>query len=115
MYRFQARSVLRTAGQPVPMDNPGGVYAFKAKFVWAKRIYRTIELRSEQTLDDLHYAIQRAIKWDADCRDTRRRGDRLEPPSIHRHFTARLGVAKGDTGCRCRRDWGENGAVDHTG
>ena len=24
------------------------------------------ELRSEQTLDDLHYAIQRAINWDAD-------------------------------------------------
>jgi len=64
--RFQARAVLRAAGRPVPMDNPGGVYAFKVKFMWAKRIYRTIELRSEQTLDDLHYAIQRAINWDAD-------------------------------------------------
>lgn len=64
--RFQARSVLRTAGQPVPMDHLEGVYAFKVKFMWDKRIYRTIELRSEQTLDDLHYAIQRAIKWDAD-------------------------------------------------
>ena len=44
----------------------GGLYAFKVEFRWAKRIYRTIELRSEQTLDDLHHAIQRAIHWDAD-------------------------------------------------
>ncbi|MBL7063123.1 MAG: plasmid pRiA4b ORF-3 family protein [Anaerolineae bacterium] len=64
--RFQARAVLRAADEPVPMDNPEGVYAFKVKFMWAKRIYRTIELRSEQTLDALHYAIQRAINWDAD-------------------------------------------------
>jgi hypothetical protein len=64
--RFHARAVLRAAGRPVPPDNPGGVYAFKVKFKWAKRIYRTIELRSEQTLDALHCAIQRAIGWDAD-------------------------------------------------
>jgi hypothetical protein len=64
--RFQARSILRTAGLPVPLDNPGGVYAFKVKFKWAKRIHRTIELKSEQTLDDLHFAIQQAISWDAD-------------------------------------------------
>jgi hypothetical protein len=64
--RFMARAVLWDAELPVPMDNPGGVYAFKVKFMWAKSIYRTIELRSEQTLDDLHFAIQRAIKWDAD-------------------------------------------------
>jgi hypothetical protein len=64
--RFQARAVLRAAGQSMPPDNPGGVYAFKVKFKWARRIYRTIELRSEQTLDDLHHAIQRAIGWDAD-------------------------------------------------
>jgi hypothetical protein len=64
--RFQARTALRAAGRPVSPDNPGGVYAFKVKFKWAKRVYRIIELRSEQTLDDLHYAIQRAIHWDAD-------------------------------------------------
>jgi hypothetical protein len=64
--RFQARSILRTAGLPVPLDNPGGVYASKVKFMWNKRISRTIEVRSEQTLDDLHYAIQQAIDWDAD-------------------------------------------------
>jgi hypothetical protein len=66
--RFQARATLRMrqADLPMPLDNPGGVYALKVKFGWDKRIYRTIELRSEQTLDDLHFAIQRAIHWDAD-------------------------------------------------
>jgi hypothetical protein len=64
--RFMARAFLRDTGQPVPLDNPGGAYAFKVKFMWAKRIYRTIELRSEQTLDNLHLAIQRAIRWDND-------------------------------------------------
>ena len=64
--RYQARVVLGDVERPVPLDNPGGVYAFKVKFAWNKRIYRTIELRSEQTLDDLHFAIQRAIDWDAD-------------------------------------------------
>lgn len=64
--RFQARAVLRAAGHPAPLDNPGGVYALKVKFKWAKSIYRTIELRAEQTLDNLHHAIQRAIEWDSD-------------------------------------------------
>jgi hypothetical protein len=64
--RFHARALLRAASRPVPPDNPGGIYAFKVKFKWAKRIYRTIDLRSEQTLDDLHHAIQHAIGWDAD-------------------------------------------------
>jgi hypothetical protein len=64
--RFQARVLLGEHGAPVPPDNPGGVYAFKVKFMWDKRIYRTIELRSEQTLDELHFAIQQAIHWDAD-------------------------------------------------
>lgn len=64
--RYQARALLRDAGQPVPLDNPGGGYIFKVKFMWAKRIFRSITVRSEQTLDDLHGAIQRAIDWDAD-------------------------------------------------
>ncbi len=63
--RFQARAVLREAGQPVPMDNPDGAYAFKVSLEWAK-VSRTIELRSEQTLDDLHFAIQNAFGWDSD-------------------------------------------------
>lgn len=64
--RFQARSVLRQAELPVPLDNPGGVYALKVKFKWARTIYRTIEVASEQTLEDLHVAIQQAIRWDDD-------------------------------------------------
>jgi hypothetical protein len=64
--RFQARNVLKAAGQPIPLDNPGGVYAFKVRFLFAKRIYRVIEARSEQTLDHLQRAIQQAIDWDND-------------------------------------------------
>jgi hypothetical protein len=63
--RFQARAVLRKAGQPAPLDNPDGVYAFKVNLKGA-RVSRTIELRSEQTLDDLHFAIQNAFCWDSD-------------------------------------------------
>ena len=64
--RFQARSALRRADLPVPMDHPGGVYLFKVTFLSAKRISRSLALRSEHTLDDLHFAIQRAIRWDGD-------------------------------------------------
>ena len=63
--RFQARAVLLQAGQPAPMDNPHGVYAFKVSLKWAK-VSRTIELRSEQSLDNLHSAIQNAFRWDSD-------------------------------------------------
>lgn len=67
--RFHARTLLRWARRAAPLDNPGGVYAFKVGFKRARRtqrVSRTIELRSEQTLDDLHHAIQRAIEWDSD-------------------------------------------------
>jgi hypothetical protein len=64
--RFQARQFLRSLEEPVPLDNPGGAYAFKVKFMYAKRIYRTIELRSEQTLADLNNAVQYALDWDND-------------------------------------------------
>jgi hypothetical protein len=64
--RFMARAFLRDGGQDVPLDNPGGAYALKVKFKHAKRIYRTIETRSEQTLEDLHLAIQAALGWDND-------------------------------------------------
>jgi hypothetical protein len=57
---------LRAAGQPVPRDIPTGAYALKVKFKYDKRTYRTIELRSEETLEDLHDAIQSAWRWDSD-------------------------------------------------
>jgi hypothetical protein len=64
--RYWARRWLREIEVPVGLDNPGGAYVFKVKFKWAKRIYRSIALRSEQTLADLHGAIQDAIDWDDD-------------------------------------------------
>lgn len=64
--RFQARVILQENQMPVPLDNPGGVYTFKVKYKWAKGITRTIELKSEEMLDDLHIAIQQALKWDDD-------------------------------------------------
>jgi hypothetical protein len=57
---------LSIAGETVPLDNPDGVYAFKVRFRHDKSMYRTIAVRSDQTLEDLHVAIQRAIKWDDD-------------------------------------------------
>jgi hypothetical protein len=64
--RFHAREALLAAKLPAPRDNPDNVYAFKVKFKYAKSIYRVIELTSEQTLEDLHLAIQDAIHWDND-------------------------------------------------
>ncbi|HMA32902.1 MAG TPA: plasmid pRiA4b ORF-3 family protein [Chloroflexia bacterium] len=64
--RFQARAVCRAADRALPLDYPGGVYTCKVKFQGAKRIYRTIEVQAEQTLDDLHLAIQEALCWDND-------------------------------------------------
>jgi len=64
--RFQARALLRETEHPVPLDNPRGAYSFEIKYKWMKGITRTIELKSEQTLWDLHEAIQRAFKWDSD-------------------------------------------------
>jgi Plasmid pRiA4b ORF-3-like protein len=64
--RFMARMFLLSAGQPAPLDNPDGAYALKVKFKYDKRTYRTIEMRSEETLEDLHDAIQSAWRWDSD-------------------------------------------------
>ncbi len=64
--RFQARAMLRECDFAVPLDNPGGVYVFKVRHKQAIKSYRVIELRSEQDLDDLHVAIQRAFSWNSD-------------------------------------------------
>ena len=58
--------LLHATDNPVPLDNPGGVYAFQVRYKWLEGITRTIELRSEQTLWDLHRAIQRALQWGDD-------------------------------------------------
>ena len=65
--RFTARVVLMHRKLPVPLDNPGGVYTLKVTYLRGKgTTYRTIEMTTDQTLEDLHYAIQRSINWDAD-------------------------------------------------
>jgi hypothetical protein len=64
--RFMARGALIDLGLPVPLHCPGGAFAFK---VWHQRdraAYRVIETASENTMDVLHMAIQRAWDWDAD-------------------------------------------------
>ena len=64
--RYLARLTLRTLSLPVPFDNPGGTYAFKVKIKRIKQLYRTIELRSEQTLSQLLGTILRELAWDWD-------------------------------------------------
>ncbi len=65
--RFQARQFLRQRRLSAPNDNPGRVYAFQVYFRRAKSFFsRTLELRAEDTLEDLHRAIQRALSWDND-------------------------------------------------
>lgn len=64
--RFKARMLLRDAQLPVPLDNPAGVYAFKVTFLPDKQTYRTLEVRSTQTLDHLQRAFHQAINWDND-------------------------------------------------
>ncbi len=61
--RFQARAVLRQHGLPVPFDFPGGVYELRVQLASAQR---TLLARSENTLEELHLAIQDAFGWDAD-------------------------------------------------
>ncbi|HUM70937.1 MAG TPA: hypothetical protein PLK31_19060 [Chloroflexota bacterium] len=64
--RFQARRILQVVGEPVPLDNPHGVYDLKVIPLRNRRIYRTIAIRSEQTLRDLQRFIQHAFEWDND-------------------------------------------------
>ncbi|HEX9990223.1 MAG TPA: hypothetical protein VGE45_17325 [Chloroflexia bacterium] len=78
--RFQVRAMFRAAGLPTIMDVPEGVFAFKVKFMWDKRIYRVIEMRSNHTLADLHHAIQHAIKWDDDHLYSFHMGGELDDP-----------------------------------
>jgi hypothetical protein len=64
--RFQARRTLQIAGEPVPLDNPGGVYDLKVIPLHYRRVYRTIAIRAEQNLRDLQRFIQHAFEWDND-------------------------------------------------
>ena len=39
---------------------------FQVKLAWKKSVWRRIDVRGDQTLHDLHRAIQRAFDWDDD-------------------------------------------------
>ena len=44
----------------------GKAYLFRVVLKWDRQVWRTIELRGDQSLDDLHLAIQQAFGWDND-------------------------------------------------
>jgi hypothetical protein len=106
--RFQARSLLRIAQQPVPFDNPDGVYDFKVIQLQNRRVHRTIAVQSEQTLRDLQRFIQHAFEWDNDhlfCfyMNGRKYDDRYSfacahekdrPPWAHEAVIGELGLVK---------------------
>lgn len=56
------------APPPVPAPRPGALetYTFKVTYLQDPDVWRTIEIAGNQTLDDLHYAIQNAVNFDAD-------------------------------------------------
>ncbi len=41
-------------------------YRFRVELEWREEVWRNIEIRGDQTLNDLHYAIQAAFNWDDD-------------------------------------------------
>ncbi|NJN16580.1 MAG: plasmid pRiA4b ORF-3 family protein [Oscillochloris sp.] len=63
--RYQARSGLRMLDRPLPLENEDHVYFFNVQ-LGKHPATRLIGIRAEQTLEELHYAIQRAFNWDAD-------------------------------------------------
>ncbi len=55
--------------EPARPPSPAGpttLYRFQVKLDWKKSVWRRIELRGDQTLHDLHNAIQSAFEWDDD-------------------------------------------------
>jgi len=67
----QARATPLPAPPPppeAPPRRPGALqtYTFKVTYLRKPSVWRTIEIAENQTLDDLHYAIQGAVDFDAD-------------------------------------------------
>lgn len=52
--------------EPASPDAPTTLYRFLVTLEWEEPVWRRIELRADQTLADLHYAIQDAFEWDDD-------------------------------------------------
>ena len=109
LVRYMARGWLDSLELEVPEDNPGGAYRFKVKLRGESRAEMVLDLRSEQTLDDLHDAIQEALRWDSDHLyafyisgelyddDSVHNGpaEHSEPPFADEHPLCRLGLLPG--------------------
>lgn len=52
--------------EPASPGAPTTLYRFLVTLEWEEPVWRRIELRADQTLADLHYAIQDAFEWDDD-------------------------------------------------
>jgi hypothetical protein len=63
--RFQARMALAVLGLPPVLDPLDRAYLFEVK-LRGNSATRVIAAAPQNTLADLHYAIQRAFEWDAD-------------------------------------------------
>ncbi len=61
--------LLGTADEALPPASETAattVYHFLVRLDWKKSVWRRIDVRADQTLDDLHEAIQEAFEWDND-------------------------------------------------
>jgi hypothetical protein len=60
--------VQRVPGPEPPTAQPGAVltFTFRVTYLRDPDVWRVIEIREDQTLDDLHYSIQVAVDFDAD-------------------------------------------------
>lgn len=52
--------------ESAPAGSETTLYRFQVKLAWLQSVWRRIELRGDQTLHDLHMAIQEAFDWDDD-------------------------------------------------
>jgi hypothetical protein len=59
-------SMKRSRGRKAKGPRRLTVYIFRVSFRRRMGLYRTISIGANQTLEDLHYAIQAAFDWDAD-------------------------------------------------
>jgi hypothetical protein len=50
----------------LPPEAMTTVYRLRVELAWVDDVWRRIEIRGDQTLDDLHLAIQSAFDWDND-------------------------------------------------
>lgn len=114
----QLRDMDELSAEPEPLSMsphtvpPAAVgFRIKARLAWDKKVWRVIEILDNQTLEDLHYAIQDAFGWDDDhlyafypgsqfgdqlTAFGRRTGDEWDdPPTAEEVLLAELGLQPG--------------------